>query len=196
MSNFKQRTLILMCALSVGALLISNLAAIKLWNLNGIAVDGGILVFPLTYILSDLIVEFYGKKHAQQIVFAGFLINLLAILVFWAVIALPAYPGWNLQEAYSQVLGFTPRIVLGSLAAYIVSNLFNNTLFIYLKEKQGIFAKSFIARALGSPLLPESWTLPFSRPLPFSVCYLFLNFLDKLSLRMSWECFWRSCSLL
>lgn len=150
MSNFKQRTLILMCALSVGALLISNLAAIKLWNLNGIAVDGGILVFPLTYILSDLIVEFYGKKHAQQIVFAGFLINLLAILVFWAVIALPAYPGWNLQEAYSQVLGFTPRIVLGSLAAYIVSNLFNNTLFIYLKEKQGIFAKSFIARALGS----------------------------------------------
>ena len=57
----------------------SNLAAIKLWDFFGIAVDGGIVVFPLTYIIGDLIVEFYGKETAKNVVWAGFLVNIIAI---------------------------------------------------------------------------------------------------------------------
>lgn len=142
-----------MSALSVGTLLISNLVAGKLWNFFGIAVDGGVVVFPITYILGDLIVEFYGKKTAKDIVFAGFFVNILAVLVFYLVIFLPAYEGWNLQEAYVSVLGFTPRIILGSLIAYVCSNLFNNFIFMKLKEGNGLFSKNFIARALGSSTL-------------------------------------------
>lgn len=150
MNERKQNYLIYFTALSAGTLLISNLSAIKLWNLGGIAVDGGIVLFPLTYILGDLIVEFFGKKRARHIVWAGFLVNVLAVLAFYAVIALPPYPGWNMQDAYAMVLGFSPRIILGSLCGYICSNLLNNYLFIKMKNSKGIFARSFIARALGS----------------------------------------------
>lgn len=107
MPNFKQKLLLYFATISVSTLLISNLAAIKLWNFFGIAVDGGVVVFPLTYIIGDLIVEFYGKKIAKNIIVAGFLINILAIIVFYIVIALPAYDGWNMQDAYASVFGFT-----------------------------------------------------------------------------------------
>lgn len=150
MPNFKQKLLIYFAAISASTLLISNLAAIKLWDFFGIAVDGGVVVFPLTYIIGDLIVEFYGKRIAKSIILAGFLINILAIVVFYIVIALPAYDGWDMQNAYASVLGFTPRIIIGSLLAYVCSNLFNNFIFMKLKERNGIFATSFIARALGS----------------------------------------------
>lgn len=153
MSEKRIRLLIYFSALSAGALLISNLSAIKLWNLGGIAVDGGIVLFPLTYILSDLTVELFGKSLSRTVIYAGFLINLIAVFVFYAVIALPAYPGWNMQEAYAAVLGFSPRIIFGSLAGYLSSNLLNNWLFIRMKNSDSAFSRSFIARALGSSAL-------------------------------------------
>lgn len=150
MRNFKEKLLIYFVALSAGALLLSNLAAVKLWDFFGIAVDGGIVVFPLTYILGDLIMEFYGKQTAKSVIFASFSVNILAMIVFSIVIGLPAYEGWEMQEAYASVLGFAPRIILASLIAYICSNLLNNTIFVRLKNTEGIFSRSFIARALGS----------------------------------------------
>lgn len=150
MTNFKQKLLIYFAAISVGVLLISNISAVKLWNLFGIAVDGGIVLFPLTYIIGDLILEFYEQKIAKNIILAGFLVNMIAIASFYIVIALPAYDGWDMQMAFASVLGFTPRIIIGSLIAYVCSNLFNNYIFTKLKNGKGIFATSFIARALGS----------------------------------------------
>lgn len=174
MSNFKQRLLLYFAVISACTLLISNLAAVKLWDFFGIAVDGGIVLFPLTYIIGDLIVEFYGKKIAKNIIFAGFLMNIIAIIVFYIVIALPSYDGWNMQDAYASVLGFTPRIIIASLIAYVCSNLSNNYIFTKLKNGKGIFATSFIARALGSSTFAHMIdsaifeTIAFLGVLPFS----------------------------
>lgn len=150
MRNFKDKLLIYFVAISAGTLLISNLSAVKLWSLAGIAVDGGILVFPLTYIIGDLIVEFYGEKTARHVIFSSFLVNIIAVLIFYLAICLPPYPNWNMQEAFASVLGFTPRIIIGSLIAYLCANFLNNHLFTKLKNGNNIFSKSFIARALGS----------------------------------------------
>lgn len=130
--------------------MISNLVAVKLWDFFGIAVDGGIIVFPIIYILGDLIVEFYGNKIAKNIVLAGFLVNILAVFAFYIVILLPSYHGWEMQNAFVSILGFTPRIILGSLIAYVLSNILNIYIFSKLKESNSVFSKSFIARALGS----------------------------------------------
>ena len=130
--------------------MISNLCAVKLWNFFGIAVDGGVILFPFTYILGDLTIEFYGQKISKNIIFSSFLINIIAILIFYIVIALPPYPGWSLQNSFQNVLGFTPRIILGSLIAFVLSNLLNNYIFTQLKQRKGIFERVFIARALGS----------------------------------------------
>lgn len=150
MTSKKEKLLIYLAATSAGTLLISNLSAVKIWDLFGIPVDGGLVVFPIIYILGDLIVEFYGKEISRSMIFASFLINLLAIFVFYIVIALPSYPEWSMQQAYQAVVGFTPRIIIGSLSAYVCSNLFNNYIFTKLKNGQGLFARSFLARALGS----------------------------------------------
>ncbi len=150
MSNTKQKLLIYFAAISAGTLLISNLAALKLWDFFGIAVSGGVVVFPLTYIISDCIVEFYGKKTAKTIIFSGFLVNILAILAFYLIIALPAYSGWRMQTSLQDILVFTLRIIIASLIAYVCSNLFNNYIFVNMKNSNGIFARSFIARALAS----------------------------------------------
>lgn len=150
MSNSKIKLLLYLTALSAGSLLISNLSAIKLWDLGGIAVDGGLVLFPLTYILSDLIVELFGKNISKTIIYASFLVNIIAVFTFYAVIALPPYPGWEMQEEYVLVLGFSPRIIFGSLIGFLCSNLLNNFIFIRMKNSQSLFSRSFIARALGS----------------------------------------------
>lgn len=174
MNAKKQKLLIISTALSAGTLLISNLAAIKLWDFAGIAVDGGLVLFPLTYILGDLIVEFFGEKLAKTILVSSFLVNLIAVVVFYVVIALPPYPGWTLQEAYTAVLGFSPRIILGSLCGYLLANLVNNFLFVKMKQSNSIFSKSFIARALGSSVFAHILdsatfeTIAFLGILPFS----------------------------
>ena len=107
MLNFKEKMLIYFVAISASTLLISNLSAIKLWDFFGIAVDGGVVLFPLTYIIGDLIVEFYGKRIAKNVILAGFLVNIIAIFVFYIVIKLPAYDGWEMEHAFASVLGFT-----------------------------------------------------------------------------------------
>lgn len=150
MSEKRVKLLIWFAVLSAGAILISNLSAIKLWNLCGISVDGGLVLFPLTYILGDLTVELYGEKISRSVIWAGFALNLIAVFVFYIVIALPPYPGWTMQEAYAQVLGFSPRIILGSLCGFLTSSLLNNIVFEKMRAGTSIFGRSFIARALGS----------------------------------------------
>lgn len=174
MSEKKLKLLIYFIAISAGALLISNLCAIKLWNLGGIAVDGGVVLFPVTYIIGDLIVELFGQKTARSIIYAGFLVNVIAVVVFYIVIALPPYPGWEMQDAFASVLGFSPRIIAGSLCGYLGSNLLNTHLFTKMRNGEGLFARSFIARALGSSVFAHIIdsavfeTIAFVGVLPFN----------------------------
>ena len=171
--NVKQTTLIYLTAISAGILLISNLAATKLWNMFGIAVDGGILCFPISYILGDIIIEFYGKKVAKSVIFSSLLLNILAALVFWAVCVLPPFAGTEeMQNSIVNVLGFAPRIIIGSLTAYLFSQFSNNFIFEKIKKKTG--SKLFLVRALGSSVVAHFLdslvfeTIAFLGVLPFN----------------------------
>lgn len=147
----KIKIMLFLTALSASVLVISNIVAVKLWDFCGIAVDGGIAIFPLSYIIGDVVMELYGKKIGDHVVFVGFLINILAVLVFLLVGALPEYPGWGGQESYNAILGFMPRIVIGSLAGYITSGLVNNFVFTKIKKRTG--EKYLFVRSLGSSLI-------------------------------------------
>ena len=172
-TNVRQTTLIYLTAISAGILLISNLAATKLWNMFGIAVDGGILCFPISYILGDIIIEFYGKKVAKSVIFSSILLNILAAFVFWAVCSLPPFSGTEeMQNSIVNVLGFAPRIILGSLTAYFFSQFSNNFIFEKIKKKTG--SKLFLVRALGSSIVAHFLdslvfeTIAFLGVLPFN----------------------------
>lgn len=134
----KEKTLAILVATCAMTLLISNLAATKLWDLPilHIAVDGGLLIFPLSYIIEDIIVDIYGERIANQAVIISMGLNLIAAAVLIIVGLLPAYPGWEGQEAYASILGFEPRIMLASLASYTLCGLLNNHLFARIRKKQ------------------------------------------------------------
>lgn len=149
----KLKVLTLMTAISASVLIISNIAAVKLWNLFGIPVDGGLVIFPISYVIGDLIVELYGRKMANNIVYTSLGMNILAVLVFLLVGILPAYTGWDGQASYDAILGFTPRIVAGSLTAYLVSGLMNNLVFEKIKQKTG--EKKIFLRFIGSSLVAK-----------------------------------------
>ena len=174
----KRNLLIYFTAISAGILLISNLAATKLWDLFGIPVDGGVISFPISYILGDIIIEFYGQKTAKHIILGSLLVNIIAALTFWIVIALPPFAGTEgMQESIANVLGFAPRIIIGSLAAYLFSQFSNNYIFEKIKQKTG--QKLFIVRALTSSFVAHFFDTLVFETVAFLGVLAFSDFLNQ-----------------
>lgn len=134
-------------------LLISNILASKIMMVGPWAAPAGVLIFPLAYIINDVIAEVWGYRKARLIIWAGFGVNLLAVTFFSLSIAVPAASFWADQEAYSTVLGSTPRIVAASLLAYLLGSFLNA--FIMSKFKVLTRGKGFSVRAVVSTLVGE-----------------------------------------
>ena len=112
-------------AIFAALLLLSNIGAVKLIEFGPIITDGGAFLFPLVYIVGDVLSEVYGLKAARRAIFLAFALSVLASLTFWAVQAAPAAQGWENQSAFESVLGFVPRIVLASVCGFLVGQLLN-----------------------------------------------------------------------
>lgn len=138
----------------VALLLISNIAATKLINIGPLVFDGGAVLFPLTYLLGDVLSEVYGFKGARRVIVAGFGLQLLASLTFWIVSIAPAGPGDLNHEAFAAILGFVPRMVAASLLGYIVGQLLNSVVLVRIKEKMG--EKHLWVRLVTSTLVGEA----------------------------------------
>lgn len=119
----------------VAVLLISNVASTKLLLLGPFTFDGGTLLFPISYIFGDILVEVYGYARARRVIWTGFFFIGLMAAVLAVVGALPPAPGWGSQEAYMQILGVTPRIVLGSLLGYSVGSFTNSMVMAVMKVR-------------------------------------------------------------
>jgi uncharacterized integral membrane protein (TIGR00697 family) len=122
-------------ALFVSLLLVSNIAATKLIAFGPLITDGGALLFPLTYLLGDVIAEVYGLRAARRAILLGFLMSIVAALTFWLVQLAPPADAWPNQEAFEAVLGFVPRIVLASVCGYLVGQLLNAWVLVRIKER-------------------------------------------------------------
>lgn len=135
-------------------LIISNVLAVKIIAIGPWAAPAGILVFPLAYIINDVIAEVWGYKKARLIIWSGFTMNLLAILLFILTIHLPSAPFWQNQDAFSSVLGSTPRIVAASLSAYLVGSFLNA--YVLSRMKIASKGRNFGLRAIASTLVGET----------------------------------------
>lgn len=138
-------------------LLISNISAVKLiefglgpWH---IITDGGAFLFPLTYILGDVLAEVFGFRAARRAIAVGFCVSILASLSFFVVQHAPAASGWQHQEAFESILGFVPRIVLASLCGYAVGQLMNAYVLVAIKRRTR--EGNLWARLLGSTVVGE-----------------------------------------
>ena len=160
-------------ALFVTCLVISNVIAVKLAIVQGLVLPAGIIIFPVSYLLADVLTEVYGYHAARRVLWLGFFCNLLAVAAIWIGGLLPAAPFWGGQAAYDEILGATPRILLASFAAYLVGE-FANTM-IMSKLKVAMAGRHLWARAIASTLVGQGLdsmvfiTIAFSGMMPLPI---------------------------
>ncbi|MBN2611186.1 MAG: queuosine precursor transporter [Bacteroidales bacterium] len=139
--------------LFVAVLLISNIASTKILVLWKFTFDGGTILFPLSYIFGDILTEVYGYQKSRRVIWTGFFSALLMSLVFYLVQVLPPAADWAHQQAFENLLGFVPRIVIASLVAYFAGEFSNSYILSRLKIKTG--GKFLWVRTIASTLAGE-----------------------------------------
>ncbi|NJL56695.1 queuosine precursor transporter [bacterium] len=109
----------------ITSLITANIAAVKLVDVFGLIMPAGIVIFPISYIVGDILTEVYGYKNARRVIWLGFFCNLLAVIGLVAGQLLPPAGFWDGQEAYERILGYTPRLLVASFIAYLVGEFTN-----------------------------------------------------------------------
>ena len=143
---------VVVAAFFVTALVISNVIAVKLVEMSGRVFPAGLVIFPLSYLLGDVLTEVYGLRAARAVIWLGFACNLLAVGAIQAAIHLPGLDE-DFSRAYERVLGTTWRLFLASLAAYVVGELANAYVLAYLKGATG--GRFLWTRTIGSTIVGE-----------------------------------------
>lgn len=162
--------LIFISGLFVTCLITSNLIAVKLIKVAGLVLPAAIIIFPLSYVVGDVLTEVYGYGQARRTIWLGFFCNLLMVAAVWLAGVLPAAPFWDGQAAYERVLGTTPRILGASFAAYLVGEFANA--YVLAKMKLATKGRWLWSRTIGSTLVGQGldsavfMTLAFAGSIP------------------------------
>ena len=135
-------------------LITSNLLGTKVINLFGYGVTGGLLVFPISYIINDCVSEVWGYKKARLIIWTGFLSNFFVVLLGLIAVVIPPAPYWEGAEHFNFVFGFAPRIAIASLLAFVVGSFLNAYVMSRMKLRHK--EKRFSLRAIVSTLVGET----------------------------------------
>lgn len=144
---------LLIAALFVTCLIVSNVTAVKLIMVAGLILPAAVVIFPISYILGDVLTEVYGYARARQVIWLGFLCNLFAVAAIAVAGALPAAGFWGGQEAWDVILGATPRILAASFAAYLVGELVNA--YVLARLKVATEGRFLWLRTIGSTLVGQ-----------------------------------------
>lgn len=116
-------------------LIISNIIASKTFEFFWITLPCGVIIFPLIYIVNDVLAECYGFKKARRAIYLGFFMNLIAVICYNVTMFLPAPAYFTGDSAFHTVLGSTLRLLVASFVAYLIGSLINAKLMVYLKGK-------------------------------------------------------------
>lgn len=162
--------LLTITALFVACLIAANIVAVKLILVFGLLLPAAVIVFPVSYILGDVLTEVYGYRQARRVIWLGFLCNLIVVAAILAAQALPAAPFWDGQAAFERILGYTPRLLLASFLAYLFGEFANA--FVLAKMKIATEGRWFGLRAVASTLVGQGLdsavfiTLAFAGTIP------------------------------
>jgi queuosine precursor transporter len=162
----------MMCvAVFVTSLITANTMAVKLFTAFGMVLPAAIVIFPISYILGDVLTEVYGYGRTRRVIWLGFLCNLMAVLAIWLGQVLPPASFWKGQAAYEQILGQTPRILLASFLAYLAGEFANS--YVLAKMKLATRGRWLWTRTIGSTVVGQGLdsaffiTLAFAGTIPF-----------------------------
>ena len=179
-----------MMAAFVVILVLSNvIGAAKPAQIWGFTFGAGILFFPLSYLLGDILTEVYGYARARRCVWAGFAALLFLAFMSWVVVSLPPAPGWTGQAAYESVFGQVGRIVFASIAAFWAGEFVNS--FVMAKMKVMTKGKYLFTRTWGSTIFGQGVDSLLFYPLAFlgvwETSTVFQVLATNWALKVGWE---------
>ena len=126
------------CAVfSVACLITANTVAVKLISVAGFAIPGGAVVYPLSFLLSDVLTEVYGYAASRRVIWLGLGANLIFVVVAEIVLVLPSASFWTDQAAYVSILGYAPRILAGAAVSYFAGDFANS----FVMSRMKVFTK-------------------------------------------------------
>jgi queuosine precursor transporter len=137
-----------------------HLPLVGLWPFGA-----GILFFPISYVIDDVLTEVYGYARARRAIWAGFIALAFMAVMEWTVVHLPVAPGWNGQQAYERVFGSGWRIILASMTAFWAGDFLNS--FVMAKMKIWSNGRQLWLRFWGSTIIGEGADSLIFYPLAF-----------------------------
>ena len=178
--------LLLSNVIGAGKVATINLPGIGHWPFGA-----GILFFPVSYVIGDVLTEVYGFARARRCIWAGFAAMLFMALMSWIVVALPPASDWKGQEAYEAVFGQVPRIVFASIAAFWAGEFANSV--VLAKMKVWTKGRHLWSRTIGSTVVGQGVDSLIFYPLAFLGAVGWTNdlvlkvLLTQWVLKVSWE---------
>jgi uncharacterized integral membrane protein (TIGR00697 family) len=145
--------LLIIAALFVTCFITANIISVKMISLGPFIVFAGVFIFPFSYIFGDVLTEVYGYRTARRVIWLGFACNLIFVIFVWIGQILPSPSGWELQGAYEDILGYTPRLLAASVCGYLAGEFANS----YVLAKMKLFTRGrwLWSRTIGSTIIGE-----------------------------------------
>ncbi len=132
-------------------MIVSNILATKTLEIEFIALPCSILAFPVLFIVNDILSEIYGYEMTRDVIYLGFVINVLAIVLYQIAMIFPSSsPN---ASAFASLLSTTPRLFIAGLVSYMLGNILNSK--VLVKMKEGYNDKLFV-RCVVSTVIGES----------------------------------------
>ena len=166
---------VIIVALFITCLITANIIAVKLISLYGFILPAAILIFPLSYIIGDVLTEVYGYRQARRVIWLGFFCNFITVVAIWIGQMLPSASFWDGQASYERILGYAPRLLFASFLAYLVGE-FSNA-FVLAKIKIATKGRWLWLRTIGSTIIGQGldsalfMTLAFVGTIPLNALF-------------------------
>ncbi len=135
-------------------LIASNLFETKVFSAGPLSLTGGVLIFPVSYIINDCIVEVWGYRKARLVIWTGFAMNFFVVAMAQIVRLLPAAAFWDGGEHFDYIFALAPRVTLASLLAFLAGSTVNA--FVMSKMKVASNGRRFSVRAVVSSIFGET----------------------------------------
>jgi len=151
----------------------------------------GILFFPVSYVIGDVLTEVYGYARARRVIWAGTAAVLFMAFMSWVVVMLPPAPDWKNQAAYDVIFGQVPRIVFASLCAFWAGEFVNS--YVLARMKLWTQGKHLWSRTIGSTIAGEGVDSLIFYPLAFlgaegwTTALVIKVLITQWVLKVSWE---------
>lgn len=135
-------------------LITANVLETKQMAFGPISITGGLIVFPVSYIINDCVCEVWGYRKTRMLIWLGFSMNFLFVIFAALCDAIPGAPYWDNEAGFHAIFGLAPRVAAASFVAFIVGSFANA--YVMSRMKVSSQGKNFSLRAIMSTILGET----------------------------------------